>query len=87
VLIDPDAWIRELNGDQIEELGDDEREHVEMELVRRARATTARTADAVGYAGRIGAGPVGVRSGWTRHIRKRLGPGGGSRRDRTRSAL
>ncbi|MCW2624449.1 alpha/beta hydrolase [Mycobacterium sp.] len=36
VLIEPDAWLRELNGDQIEELGDDEREHVEMELVRRA---------------------------------------------------
>jgi pimeloyl-ACP methyl ester carboxylesterase len=37
VLIEPDAWIRELNGDQIEELGDDEPEHVEMELVRRAQ--------------------------------------------------
>jgi hypothetical protein len=37
VLIDPDAWIRELNCDQIEELGDDEPEHVEMELVRRAQ--------------------------------------------------
>jgi pimeloyl-ACP methyl ester carboxylesterase len=35
-LIEPDAWVRELRGDQIEELGDDEREHVEMELVRRA---------------------------------------------------
>jgi len=35
-LIEPDARVRELNGDQIEELGDDQREHVEMELVCRA---------------------------------------------------
>lgn len=48
VLIEPDATVRELNGDQVEELGDDEREHVVMELVRRACATTARTTDAVG---------------------------------------
>src|SRR6516225_10553753 len=36
-LIDPEARVRELNGDQIEELGDDEPEHVEMELVRSAQ--------------------------------------------------
>jgi pimeloyl-ACP methyl ester carboxylesterase len=36
-LIDPDAKVRELNGDQVEELGDDEPEHLAMELVRRAR--------------------------------------------------
>ena len=75
VLIDPDAWIRELNGDQIEELGDDEPEHVVMELVRGARATTAGTTDGVGHAG------------WIKQIRKRLRPGGGSRRDRTLGAL
>ena len=85
-LIAPDARVRELNGDQIEELGSDEREHVVLELVRRARATTGRTTDAVGYAGRIDARPVGVRAGWIRHIRKRLGPDGGSRRNRTPSA-
>ncbi|HUO37465.1 MAG TPA: hypothetical protein VMU34_06350, partial [Mycobacterium sp.] len=37
VLIEPEVRVRELNGDQIEELGDDEPEHVEMELVRRAQ--------------------------------------------------
>jgi hypothetical protein len=37
LLIEPDAWIRELNSDQIQELGDDEPEQVEMELVRRAQ--------------------------------------------------
>lgn len=36
VLIEPDAWVRELIGDQIEELGDEEPEHLGMELVRRA---------------------------------------------------
>jgi pimeloyl-ACP methyl ester carboxylesterase len=35
LLIEPDARVRKLNGDQIEELGDDNPEHVEMELVRR----------------------------------------------------
>jgi pimeloyl-ACP methyl ester carboxylesterase len=34
VLIEPDAWIRELNGAP-EELGAEESEHVEMELLRR----------------------------------------------------
>jgi pimeloyl-ACP methyl ester carboxylesterase len=35
MLIEPDAWIRELNGDQVTELGAEEPEHVEMEMVRR----------------------------------------------------
>ncbi|MBV8929879.1 MAG: alpha/beta fold hydrolase [Mycobacteriaceae bacterium] len=36
-LVDPDSWIRELNGARIEELGADEPEHLEMELVRRSQ--------------------------------------------------
>jgi pimeloyl-ACP methyl ester carboxylesterase len=35
-LVAQDAWIRELNGEIIEELGVEEADHVEMELVRRA---------------------------------------------------
>jgi pimeloyl-ACP methyl ester carboxylesterase len=62
-LIDPDAMVRELTSDHIDELGDDEREHVVMEIVRRSRVTTARTTGS-------------VRAGWIRHIRKRLRAGG-----------
>jgi pimeloyl-ACP methyl ester carboxylesterase len=40
-LIEPDARVRELNSDQVEELGDDEGEHLEMELVRRADTVPA----------------------------------------------
>src|SRR6516225_4324194 len=36
-----------------------------------------------GYAGLIGAGPVGVRAGWITHVRERMRPGGGPRLDRT----
>jgi pimeloyl-ACP methyl ester carboxylesterase len=36
VLIQPDAWIRKLNGRKIAELGAEEPVHLEMELVRRA---------------------------------------------------
>lgn len=36
-LVAPDSWIRELNAQRIEELGADEPEHLEMELVRRAQ--------------------------------------------------
>jgi pimeloyl-ACP methyl ester carboxylesterase len=35
MLIEPNAWIRDLHGDQIEELGTEEPEHLQMELVRR----------------------------------------------------
>jgi pimeloyl-ACP methyl ester carboxylesterase len=36
-LVDPDSWIRELNGDRIQELSAEEPEHLDMELVRRSQ--------------------------------------------------
>lgn len=36
-LVAADSWIRELNGQRVEELGTDEPEHLEMELVRSAQ--------------------------------------------------
>lgn len=35
-LVEPDAWVRELTGDEVDELGAAEPEHVELELIRRA---------------------------------------------------
>jgi pimeloyl-ACP methyl ester carboxylesterase len=43
-LVAPDAWVRELNGDCVEELGDEEPEHVEMELLRRPERLARRSA-------------------------------------------
>jgi pimeloyl-ACP methyl ester carboxylesterase len=36
-LVDPESWIRELNGQRIEVLGADEPDHLEMDLVRCAQ--------------------------------------------------
>jgi pimeloyl-ACP methyl ester carboxylesterase len=36
-LVDSEAWVRELNGQYVEELAADEPEHLEMELVRSAQ--------------------------------------------------
>ena len=36
-LLQPNAWVRKLTGDKIDELGAGKPEHVEMELVRRAK--------------------------------------------------
>jgi len=47
-LIAPDARVRELSGDQITQLGDDQPEAVEMELVRRAERSLPATPDAFG---------------------------------------
>jgi len=68
-LIAPEARVRELSGDQITQLGDDQPEHVEMEIVRRAERSLQATPDASALPGKYRRWAGSLRANWITDIR------------------